>query len=117
PNHLKNFLPHPRSARQHLQHIKNREKPDSVGHNPFGTLAIYLMWLGLACAALTGWLQDTDWGFDNGLDLWHRRIVRWLFYLVVVHVSAVAATSLWLRVNLVRAMIVGHFKGAQREKP
>ena len=110
PNHLGNFLPRPSKAREHLNHIRHRQTPNTVGHNPFGTIAIYLLWLGLASAAFTGWLQDTDWGFDNDVDIWHRRIVQWVFYLVIVHVSAVILTSLWLRVNLIRAMILGRFK-------
>ncbi|MDM3872441.1 cytochrome b/b6 domain-containing protein [Porticoccus sp. W117] len=114
PNHLKDFLPRRRTAGEHLQHIKHRQQPNTVGHNPFGAIAIYLMWLGLASAAFTGWLQDTDWGFDNGVDIWHRRIVQWLFYLVIVHVSAVVLTSLWLRVNLIRAMVLGRFKGTSK---
>ena len=110
PNHLRDFVPSLSAARHHIRDIKTRKPPQAVGHNPFGSCAIYLLWSGLAAAALTGWLQDTDWGFDNGVDIWHKQIVQWLFILIIAHVSAVILTSLWLRANLVRAMIVGRLK-------
>ena len=110
PNHLRDFVPTPSRAQRHIHEIKTRQRPAGVGHNPFGSCAIYLLWTGLAAASLTGWLQDTDWGFDNGVDIWHRQVVQWLFILIVVHVSAVILTSLWLRTNLIRAMVLGRLK-------
>lgn len=110
PNHLRSFAPTLAGVQHHLQELKTRQRPQKVGHNPFGTVAIYLMWIGLSAAAFTGWLQDTDWGFDNGADLWHEWVVDGVFLLVILHVSAVVLTSLWLRANLIRAMVIGRLK-------
>lgn len=109
-NHLRNFLPTLSGAQHHINQLKTRQKPTTLGHNSFGSCAVYLLWLGLAAASFTGWLQDTDWGFDNGVDAWHRQAVDWLYILIIVHVCAVILTSLWLRVNLTRAMITGRLK-------
>lgn len=55
----------------------------------------------------TGWFQDTDWGFDNDVADWHAWIVDALAILIVVHIAAVILSSLWLRKNLILAMITG----------
>ena len=107
PNHLRSFVPTPKGALHHLKELRDGTPPEKVGHNPLGSAAVYLMWIGLAAASLTGWGMDTDWGFENDLDRWHFRVVDWLFILVVVHLSAVLLTSLRLKTNLVKAMIAG----------
>jgi cytochrome b len=106
PNRLSAFVPNFASAKLHMDELKNRKAANHVGHNPFGAIAIYLLWLGLISCALTGWGMDTDWGFDNDVDQWHEIAVDFTFAVVCIHVSAVISVSLWLRKNLIRAMIL-----------
>jgi len=106
PNRLSAFVPNLASAKQHLTELKTRQPEKDVGHNPFGAIAIYLLWIGLFSIVLTGWGMDTDWGFDNDVDQWHELAVDFTFAVVCLHVSAVVSVSLWLRKNLIRAMIV-----------
>lgn len=105
PNRLRAFVPKLASAKQHLVELKTRKADKGVGHNPFGAIAIYLMWAGLICCVLTGWGMDTDWGFENDVDQWHEFAGDFTFAVVCVHVSAVILVSLRLRKNLIRAMI------------
>ncbi len=109
PNHLKDFIPSFRKARHHVQQIKTRNPEKKVGHNAFGSLAIYLMWLLLIIIVLTGWGQDTEWGFEHKVDLWHSWAVTVMKSIVVLHIVAVIAVSLRFKQNLIKAMITGHF--------
>lgn len=108
PNKISNFLPTTRGFKEHYKELKERETPQHVGHNAFGSCAIFLMWFGLLSAVFTGWLQDTDWGWDNGVGDWHEFIVESIWILVVIHISAVVLTSLWLKRNLIKQMIFGN---------
>ncbi len=110
PNHLKDFIPSYQKAFHHIQLIKTRTTEQEIGHNAFGSLAIYLMWLLVVTIVLTGWGQDTDWGFEHKVDLWHSWAVAAMKWLIALHIIAVIITSLRLKQNLVKAMITGHFK-------
>ncbi len=107
PNRIMNFIPTPKGLREHIQELKDRKAHDDVGHNAFGSCAVFLLWFGLLFAVFTGWCQDTDWGFENEVYEWHDFTVEYLWVLVIVHISAVVMTSLWLRINLIKQMIVG----------
>ncbi|MBX2848721.1 MAG: cytochrome b/b6 domain-containing protein [Acidiferrobacterales bacterium] len=107
PNRITNFLPTPRGVKEHVVELKTRQAAEPVGHNAFGSFAIFLMWFGLLSAVFTGWLQDTDWGFDNDVYEWHEFLVEALWILVIIHISAVILTSLWLRRNLIKQMLNG----------
>ncbi|WP_448248826.1 cytochrome b/b6 domain-containing protein [Thalassotalea agariperforans] len=106
PNRLSAFVPNVTSVKQHFLELKTRKAEKGVGHNPFGAIAIYLMWAGLISCSLTGWGMDTDWGFENDVDQWHEFAVDFTFAIVCVHVSAVTLVSFWLRKNLIKAMVV-----------
>ncbi|TRX58016.1 cytochrome b/b6 domain-containing protein [Thalassomonas sp. M1454] len=110
PNQLSSFTPKLADAKQHLQHIKAGVKQQQVGHNSFGALAVYVMWAGLIFIALTGWGQDTDWGFDNDVDQWHEWAVDALTYFIGLHIIAVVVTSIRVKQSLIRAMVTGNFK-------
>ncbi|WP_070796027.1 cytochrome b/b6 domain-containing protein [Thalassotalea crassostreae] len=105
PNRLKDFVPSLVDAKEHLGHLKTRQKQTKIGHNSFGAIAVYFMWTGLAFIIFTGWAQDTDWGFDNNLDQWHQWGVDAMTIFVCIHVMAVISTSLLLKQNLISAMI------------
>lgn len=105
PNRLSAFVPTIASAKRHITELTTRKAEEHVGHNPFGAMAIYLMWVGLITIVLTGWGMDTDWGFDNDVDQWHELAVDLTFAVVCLHVCAVVSVSLWLRKNLIKAMV------------
>ncbi len=109
-NRILGFIPTLSGFKEHVREIRERRAPNTPAHNAFGAIAIWLMWLGLIAVPTTGWLFDnTDWGFDNDLDRVHKRLGEILFYLVCLHVAAVLLTSLWLKRNLIKAMLIGRF--------
>lgn len=107
PNRISNFIPTFYGIKDHVNELQTRHSHEEVKHNAFGGCAIFLMWFGLLSAAFTGWLQDTDWGFDNDVNEWHEFIVESLWMLAIIHISAVVLTSIWLRRNLIKQMIFG----------
>ncbi len=110
PNRVLSFIPMPSDIKAHIQELKTRSAPQEPHHNALGALAIWFMWIALLTMVATGWLFDnTDWGWDNDLDKFHKQLADILFAVVVIHVSAVVLTSLWLKRNLIKTMIIGRF--------
>ena len=110
PNRIASFIPTASGVKKHVDELKERQSPESPHHNALGAIAIWLMWLGLLALPTLGWLFDnTDWGFDNNLDRLHKQLGQLLFYLICIHIAAVVLTSLWLKRNLIKAMITGRF--------
>ncbi len=110
PNRLSSFIPTLDGLRAHLSALRQREPHDSVGHNPLGALAIYLMWSGLLVLALSGWIEY--YGVADFIDFadLHEALGEGLLVLVGIHISAVILMSLYQRINLIRAMILGRFR-------
>lgn len=105
PNRLSAFVPTKAAVKKHIIELKTRKSNKVTGHNPFGAVAIYLLWLGLTASVLTGWGMDTDWGFENDVDQWHEFAVDFTFFMVCLHIVAVILVSIWLNKNLIRAMV------------
>ena len=109
-NRILNFIPTPSGMKKHVAELQQRQGPEEPHHNAFGAVAIWLMWILLLAVPAAGWLFDnTDWGFDNDLDKLHKRLGQILFYLVCLHITAVVLTSIWLKRNLIKAMVTGRF--------
>ena len=110
PNRMLSFIPTPARFKHHLVELKTRQAEDQPQHNPIGAIGIWFMWIMLLGIVSSGWLYDnTDWGWDNDLHKLHQQLGDILFYVVILHISAVILTSLWLRRNLIKAMIIGRF--------
>jgi cytochrome b len=85
-----------------------------AGHNPAGSVAIWLL-LALAIASgATGVLLFQDLGGDAMEEL-HEALSFAMLAVVAVHVAGVVVSSLMHRENLVRAMITG-FKQAKPDE-
>lgn len=109
-NRILSFFPTPKRLKTHVTELKTRETTDQPHHNAFGAVAIWFMWICLLAIVSAGWLYDnTDFGWDNDLDKLHKQLGDILFYVIILHVSAVVLTSLWLKRNLIKAMIIGRF--------
>ncbi|MBW8294483.1 cytochrome b/b6 domain-containing protein [Sphingopyxis sp.] len=95
-------------------HIKEmfRLKPEAtLGHNPVGWIASFLLIVVSGITIATG-AQLVTGGAMASEDL--HELVGWsLLALVALHVAAVALMSVLTRDNLVRAMIVGSKSGAR----
>lgn len=107
PARLSAIVPTPSSLKNHFRELKTRTSPSELHHNPLGAIGIWLFWILLPLVALTGWAQDTDFIDLYPVDDWHYWLVNAVTALVCVHIVAVIVMSVWLRKDLVRAMLPG----------
>ena len=85
-----------------------------VGHNPLGSVAIWLL-LGLGISAgVTGVLLFQDIGGD-ALEELHELLSNAMLAVVAIHIAGVVVSSVLHRENLVRSMITG-CKSAEPEQ-
>lgn len=85
-----------------------------VGHNPAGSVAIWLLLLLAIGSGVSGVLLFQDIGGDAMEEL-HEVLSFGMLAIVAVHVAGVAVSSVLHRENLLRAMITGT-KGGDREQ-
>lgn len=106
PARFRDLIPTPHGLIHHFQEIIQREETSLSGHNAFGLLAIWLMWVCIFALAFTGYTAEyTEWGIMNDLNDWHQYCVWLLQSIVILHIFAVFVTSWWFKRNLVKPMI------------
>ena len=85
-----------------------------IGHNPLGSVAIWLL-LGLVVlSCVSGVLLFQDIGGD-ALEELHEFTSNTILVIVLLHIAGVAVSSVLHRENLARAMVTG-FKSAKPEQ-
>lgn len=85
-----------------------------MGHNPAGSVAIWLL-LGLGLASgVTGVLLFEDIGGDI-LEELHEVLANGMLLVVFIHILGVLVSSVIHRENLVRSMITGFKSGELKE--
>lgn len=107
PARLSAIIPTKAALVEHVHEMAERKSPSALGHNPLGAIAIWLFWLLLPVVAFTGWAQDTSLIDRWPVEEWHLWLVNAVTALVCLHVLAVVGVSLWLRKNLIAAMLPG----------
>jgi cytochrome b len=89
-----------------------KAKPERyVGHNPAGSVAIFLLLALGITSGLTGMMLFQDIGGD-ALEELHEDAAFFMLTVVALHIVGVLASSVMHRENLVRSMITG-FKAAR----
>src|SRR3989338_2010542 len=111
---FRSFLFKPGEPAAYLLSLLKGKPAHYVGHNPAGSLAI---WLLLGLGILTGatgvmLFQDIGGGAPGGP---HEVAPKAMLAIVVIHIAGVLVSSVLHRENLVRAMITG-FKSAEPEQ-
>jgi cytochrome b len=107
---FRSFLFSPRELLQYLRSLASRSPRHYLGHNPAGSVAIFLLLaLGLVTAA-TGYVTYNEM-FGEWLAELHEASAWAMLAVVGVHVAGVLVSSLLHRENLVRAMITGRKAG------
>jgi cytochrome b len=100
------FLFKPAEVVAYLQSLVKGNPIHYVGHNPAGSVAIWLLLiLGISSGA-SGIMAFQDIGGDRVEDL-HEFVSNAMLGIVSIHLAGVVASSLMHRENLVRSMITG----------
>ncbi len=108
------FLFKPAEVAAYLSALLKGKAKHYVGHNPLGSVAIWLL-LGLGIGSgVTGVLLYQEIGGDAMEEL-HEIVSNTMLVIVMIHIAGVVVSSLLHRENLVRAMITG-FKSGEPEK-
>lgn len=103
---FRSFLFKPAELVAYLMSLLKGKPVHYVGHNPAGSVAIWLLLALGASSGLAGVLLFQDIGGDM-LEELHEFLANAMLAVVAVHVAGVAVSSVMHRENLVRAMITG----------
>ena len=111
---FRSFLFKPGEIVAYVQSLLKGKPAHYVGHNPAGSVAIWLLLtLGIS-SGVTGVLLFQDVGGD-ALEELHELVSNTMLAVVLIHIAGVAVSSLMHRENLVRSMITG-FKSAEPDQ-
>lgn len=111
---FRSFLFKPGEVMAYVQSLLKGKPAHYVGHNPAGSVAIWLL-LGLGIlTGATGVMLFQDIG-GEALEELHEFASNAMLAIVVIHIAGVVVSSVLHRENLVRAMITG-FKSAEPEQ-
>jgi cytochrome b len=107
---FRSFLFSPREMLQYLRSLTSRSPRHYLGHNPVGSLAIFLLLALGVLTAVSGYATFNDKG-GEWLEELHEAAAWAMLVVVAIHVGGVTVSSLLHRENLVRAMITGRKSG------
>jgi len=118
----------PKEALDYLKQVTTRHAPRHVGHNPTGSLAIYILLVMSVAVGLTGVVTlggDEQQGITAGwlsfaqvqtLKQLHELGAIAMLLVVAGHIAGVVVESVLHKENLARAMVSG-FKMAEADTP
>jgi len=111
---FRSFLFRPGEVMAYVQSLLKGKPGHYVGHNPAGSVAIWLL-LGLGISTgVAGVLLFQDIG-GEALEELHEILSNAMLAIVFIHIAGVVVSSVLHRENLVRSMITG-FKSADPEQ-
>lgn len=107
---FKSFPLNPLKAFRHFLRIIKGTARHYIGHNPIGSIAIYLMLgLGIITVGSGCIVFNNGWGWiDSDMSASIHQFVTWCWlWVVVIHVTGVLFEEIVYKDNLIRAMITG----------
>jgi cytochrome b len=108
---FRSFLFKPREIATYALSILKAKPAHYVGHNPAGSLSVFLLLALGSAVGISGYVVFQDIGGDALTEL-HEMVAYFMLTVVALHLAGVLVSSLLHRENLVRAMITG-YKSAQ----
>jgi cytochrome b len=108
------FLFGPGEVVAYLRSLVKRKPAHHVGHNPAGSVAIWLLLILGFTSAVSGVMVYQEVGGDV-LEELHDVVSYAMLVVVAVHVLGVLVSSMMHRENLVRSMITGYKSDGQNE--
>jgi cytochrome b len=105
------FLFGPGAVIAYVKSLLRRNPAHYVGHNPAGSVAIWLLLLSGMISGVSGVLALKDIGGDTVVEL-HDMVSEGMLAIIAIHILGVVSSSLMHRENLVRSMVTG-FKSGQ----
>ena len=103
---FRSFLFKPGEIVAYVSSLLKRKPAHYVGHNPAGSVAIWLLLLLGTLSGVTGVVLFQDMGGDTVEEL-HAVVSNAMLAAVLIHIAGVVVSSLMHRENLARAMITG----------
>jgi cytochrome b len=111
---FRSFLFGPRAIADYLMSLVQGRPQHYVGHNPAGSVAIYLLLALGVLAGVTGYAAYNGIGGDALSEL-HEGAANFMLGAVIIHIAGVIVSTFLHRENLVGAMITGRKAGETRQ--
>ncbi len=111
---FRSFLFKPAEIVAYLRSLLKGKPAHYVGHNPAGSVAIWLLLVLAVASGVSGVMLYQDVGGEAVEEL-HELASYAMLAVVGLHVFGVAVSSVMHRENLVRAMVTGFKTGGQSE--
>ena len=97
------FWPKPSRLLPYLNDLAKGKEARHLGHNPAGSVMVFVLLALVAAIGSTGWLMTTDWGWGSELlEETHEMLVNGLIFCVVAHVAAVVFESIRHKESLIK---------------
>ena len=103
-----------KKTREYVVGLLKNKPVHYLGHNPLGSIAIYLILVIVLAISLTGYCIFNDIG-SNWYSEAHEIFANLLIGVVIIHIFGVAISSYLHKENLVRAMITGFKQGVAQD--
>jgi len=108
------FIFHPSTVITYVRSLLQNNAQHFVGHNPIGSIAIWLL-LGMGIGlGVTGVMLLQDDVADSVVDI-HAYLTNGMLVVIAGHLVGVAMSSFLHKENLVRAMITGRKQGSAQQ--